>query len=186
MRFGHRDMRKGHLSQVWLGPLGAFWAIAAAADPTAGQFQQFKIGTFTAISLMDGAIQETNDGKSLVMDHPPAEVAKVLKAGGAPGEHFDFDIHPLLVKADKHVLLFDTGAGNNFGPTAGKLLATMAAAGIDPSKVTDIYISHAHGDHIGGIVTPSGALSFPNGSIHMSSPEWKWLSEMQPDTAKNI
>ena len=58
--------------------------------------------------------------------------------------------------------LFDTGAGSNFGDIAGKLQGALAAAGEDPAKVTDIFISHAHGDHIGGLVTSAGALAFAN------------------------
>jgi glyoxylase-like metal-dependent hydrolase (beta-lactamase superfamily II) len=158
----------------------------AAPVPAAAVSQQFKIGAYTAISLDDGGIQEPNDGRSFVVGQPIAEVAKVLKSGGASAEHFDFDIHPLLVRTGKQVLLFDTGAGAGFGPIAGKLLKSMAASGIDPSTVTDIYISHAHGDHIGGLLTPSGALAFPNASIHMSAPEWKWLSAMKPEDAKNV
>ncbi|MBS0418402.1 MAG: MBL fold metallo-hydrolase [Proteobacteria bacterium] len=159
----------------------------AAAPPSPGaQFQAFKVGTYSAIALVDGAIQEPNDGKSFVVGRPTAEVAAVLKDGGAPGDHFEFSIQPLLVHAGAHVLLFDTGAGNYFGEIAGKLLGSMAAAGENPATVTDIFISHAHGDHVGGLVTPAGMLAFPNATIHMSAPEWKWLSTMSAESAKNI
>ncbi|MFX7287619.1 MBL fold metallo-hydrolase, partial [Acinetobacter baumannii] len=36
----------------------------------------------------------------------------------------------------------------------------------------DILISHAHGDHVGGLVDAEGALVFPNAVIRMSAPEW--------------
>jgi glyoxylase-like metal-dependent hydrolase (beta-lactamase superfamily II) len=62
----------------------------------------------------------------------------------------------------------------------------MEAAGEKPASVTDIFISHAHGDHIGGLTTPTGALAFPNATIHMSAPEWKWLSSLTEDQAKNM
>jgi glyoxylase-like metal-dependent hydrolase (beta-lactamase superfamily II) len=52
--------------------------------------------------------------------------------------------------------------------------------------VTDIFISHAHGDHVGGLITPAGTLAFPNATIHMSAPEWKWLSGMSAENAKNV
>src|SRR5262249_2583610 len=127
-------------------------AMAADAASTASpvKFQEFKIGTLSAFALKDGDIHEPNDGKSFVVGEPPAEVAAVLKSGGAPGDHFDFSIQPLLVRAGNRVLLFDSGAGNNFGEIAGKLTQSMAAAKIDPASVTDIFISHAHGDHVGG------------------------------------
>jgi len=156
---------------------------SAAGD---AKYQAFKIGSYNAVALEDGMLQEPNDGKSFLVGQPTADVAAVLKRGGAPGDHFEFSVQPLLVHAGKQVLLFDTGAGNNFGDIAGKLQASLVAAGEDPAKVTDIFISHAHGDHIGGLVTPTGALAFPNAAIHISAPEWKWLSGITPETAKNF
>ena len=164
------------------------WVAAADAAPPAVQpeFHAFKIGNDKAVALKDGAIQEPNDGKSFLVGQPTADVAAVLKSGGAPGDHFEFSIEPLLVHSGKRVLLFDTGAGSNFGPVAGKLLQSLAAAGEQPGSVTDIFISHAHGDHVGGLVTSSGALAFPNATIHMSAAEWKWLSGMSAEDAKNV
>jgi glyoxylase-like metal-dependent hydrolase (beta-lactamase superfamily II) len=160
---------------------------AHAASPGPGvQYQAFKIGSYSAVSLKDGAIQEPNDGKSFVVGQSTADVAKALESGGAPGDHFEFSIQPLLVHAGSHVLLFDTGAGSNFGEIAGKLLGAMAAAGENPASVTDIFITHAHGDHVGGLVTPAGTLAFPNATIHMSAPEWTWLSGMSAENAKNV
>jgi glyoxylase-like metal-dependent hydrolase (beta-lactamase superfamily II) len=159
---------------------------AAAPAAPAARVQKFMIGNYSAFALEDGALQEPNDGKSFVLGRPPAEVAQVLKAGGAPGDHFEFDIHPLLVRTKDRVLLFDTGAGSSFGPIAGKLPESLAMAGIAPASVTDIFISHAHGDHIGGLVTSSGALLFPNAAIHISTAEWQWLGSMKADEARQV
>lgn len=164
----------------------ATMTVQAASPVSAVQYQAFKIGGYSALALKDGALQEPNDGKSFVVGQPTAEVAAILKSGGVPGDHFEFSIQPLLVHAGSHVLLFDTGAGSNFGEIAGKLLGAMAAAGENPASVTDIFISHAHGDHVGGLVTPAGTLAFPNATIHMSVPEWKWLSGMSAENAKNV
>jgi glyoxylase-like metal-dependent hydrolase (beta-lactamase superfamily II) len=167
--------------------VGAVTMTAGAASPAPDtQFQAFKIAKYGALALKDGTIQEPNDGKSFVVGQTTAEVAAALKSGGAPGDHFEFSIQPLLVHAGSHVLLFDTGAGSNFGEIAGKLPGAMAAAGETPASVTDIFISHAHGDHVGGLVTPAGTLSFPNATIHISVPEWKWLSGMSAEEAKGV
>jgi glyoxylase-like metal-dependent hydrolase (beta-lactamase superfamily II) len=167
--------------------VGAVTMTAHAASPVPGvKYQAFKIGSYSALALEDGALQEPNDGKSFVVGQSTAEVAATLESGGAPGDHFEFSIQPLLVHAGSHVLLFDTGAGSNFGEIAGKLPGALAAAGENPANVTDIFISHAHGDHVGGLITPAGTLAFPNATIHMSAPEWKWLSGMSAETAKNV
>jgi glyoxylase-like metal-dependent hydrolase (beta-lactamase superfamily II) len=55
----------------------------------------------------------------------------------------------------------------------------MATAGIAPESVTDIFISHAHGDHVAGLVKADGALAFPNAAIHISANEW---AAMKADT----
>src|ERR1700724_2464247 len=69
----------------------------AAPSVPAVQYQAFKIGSYSALALEDGAIQEPNDGKSFVVGQSIAEVAATLKSGGAPGDHFEFSIQPLLV-----------------------------------------------------------------------------------------
>src|ERR1700744_2043675 len=159
-------------------------ADAAPATPVA-QFQGFKIGAYSAVALKDGSLEMPVDGKSFIVGQSNEAVGGLLKAGGAPADHFEFSIQPLLVHAGNHVLLFDTGVGNWYGDIGGKLPDSMKAAGEKAASVTDIYISHAHGDHIGGLVTPSGALAFPNATIHMSAPEWKWLANLTNEAAQN-
>ena len=159
-------------------------AVAAAADAIAPQFQAFKIGSYRAVALKDGGIAMPVDGKSFVLGQSNEAVGAVLKSGGAATDHFDFSIQPLLVHAGNHVLLFDTGVGHWYGDSGGKLLESMKAAGEKPSAVTDIFISHAHGDHIGGLITASDALAFPNASIHMTAAEWQWLSTLTDEQAK--
>jgi glyoxylase-like metal-dependent hydrolase (beta-lactamase superfamily II) len=163
-------------------------AVTADAAPGAAvaQFQPFKIGSYSAVALKDGGLEEPVDGKSFIVGQPNEAVGAVLKAGGAPADHFEFSIQPLLVHAGVRVLLFDTGAGGFFGDIAGKLPESMTAAGEKPASVTDIFVSHAHGDHIGGLVTSTGALAFPNATIHISAPEWKWLGGLSEDEARNF
>jgi glyoxylase-like metal-dependent hydrolase (beta-lactamase superfamily II) len=160
-------------------------ADAAPATPVA-QFQALKIGSYSAVALKDGTLEMPVDGKSFVVGRSNEAVGAVLKASGAPADHFEFSIQPLLVHAQNHVLLFDTGVGNWYGDIGGKLADSMKAAGETPASVTDIFISHAHGDHIGGLITPSGALAFPNATIHISASEWNWLSNLTEDQAKNM
>ncbi|MET0534471.1 MAG: MBL fold metallo-hydrolase, partial [Steroidobacter sp.] len=95
------------------------------------------------------------------------------------------DIQPLLVKSADRVLLFDTGAGANFGGAGGQLLQSLAAAGVDAGGVTDIFISHAHGDHIGGLLNAEGKLTFPNATVHLGAADWTFLQGLTPETGPN-
>lgn len=146
----------------------------------------FTIGALQATSLRDGVVEFPNDNKVLGVGHTPGEVAAVLSAAGLPTDMIQLGLDPLLVKTADKVLLFDTGAGGNMGPSAGKLSASLAEAGVKPQSVTDIFISHVHGDHVGGLVDDKGAAVFANAIIHISAPEWAFLKSQTAETAGNL
>lgn len=158
----------------------ALWLLAAcsgspspkAPAATPGRAERLQIGTLEAYALEDGAIVVPNDGKTFGLGRPPSETADVLAAAGLPRDKIRVDIECLLVKAGDHVILFDTGASGATYADAGRLPQSLALAGVQPAAITDIFISHAHGDHVGGLVTKAGALAFPSATIHMSAPEW--------------
>jgi glyoxylase-like metal-dependent hydrolase (beta-lactamase superfamily II) len=158
----------------------------APAQPSQTNAQSFSIGQFTGVALLDGGLEFPNDNKVIGMGKTPEEVAQVLSANGLPTDKISLTIHPLLVKTTDRVLLFDTGAGANFGPSAGGLMKSMAEGGIDAGSVTDIFISHAHGDHVGGLVNAEGALVFPNATIHIAKADWAFLQGLTAETAASV
>jgi len=159
-------------------------ALAAPALSQTDEVRSFAIGDFSAMALRDGTISLPNDNKVFGVGHTPAEVAGLLREAGLPTDRLELSLQPLLVKTSERVMLFDTGAGGNMGPGAGKLIASMTAAGIAPATVTDVFISHSHGDHVGGLLNASGALAFPNATIHISAPEWAFLKGMTAEQAQ--
>lgn len=138
----------------------------------------FTIGAFQAAAVSDGGISVPNDNKTLAINAKKAEVDAVLTASSVPTDQIQLSVQPLLVKTVDKVLLFDTGAGVLFGPTVGKLPASLAAANIDPAGITDIFISHGHGDHVGGLVA-NNALAFPNAAIHIQAAEWTAIKSQE-------
>jgi glyoxylase-like metal-dependent hydrolase (beta-lactamase superfamily II) len=156
---------------------------APAAKAT--DVRNFTLGQFSATALRDGALKFPNDNKIFGIGHTPAEVATVLGSAGLPTDSLEVSLQPLLVRTAERVMLFDTGAGSNFGANGGRLLRSMAETGFAPITVTDIFISHSHGDHVGGLVNASGALNFPNAAIHIAAPEWAYLKGMTPEQATN-
>ena len=160
--------------------------VAEAPAPESENVHSFKIGELAATSLRDGGFESPNDNKVFAVGRKPEEVAAVLAAAGLPTDKLSLTVQPLLVKSNDKVLLFDTGASGNFGPGTGHLLAAFTEAGIDPASVTDVFISHLHGDHVGGLLNAQGASAFPNATIHMTQAEWDFLSSLKDDMAKNI
>ncbi|MEO7773950.1 MAG: MBL fold metallo-hydrolase [Steroidobacteraceae bacterium] len=155
-------------------------APAPVAEPNAFEFN---VGTLPAVALRDGALSVPNDGKTFAMNHSTEDVAKLLGDSGLPGTELSLSLQPLLVKSGERVLLFDTGAGSNMGPAAGQLTAALQAAGVSPASVTDIFISHAHVDHVGGLLGTDGGLAFPNAQVHLSAAEWAFLRAQKAQAA---
>ncbi len=169
---------------VAAAPAPAPVAEAPPPAPKPENAHAFKIGELSAIALRDGYLEFPNDNKIFGLGHMPDEVSALLSAGGQPTDKLQLGLEPLLVKTADKVLLFDTGAADSFGPTANLLPTSLAEAGVDPGSVTDIFISHVHGDHVGGLVNAQGALAFPNATIHIAKAEWNFLTTVKAETAK--
>lgn len=155
---------------------------SACAQPAAPQPQAtpFKVGTLELTALRDTQFNRPNDGS---LFNPPGgaeAVGEVLKAAGAPADSIALSVDALLVKTGGRFVLIDTGVG-------GVLQASLAKAGVSPAAITDILITHTHGDHVGGLVK-NGALAFPNATIRMSQAEWDWMQgkAAQADLVKAI
>jgi glyoxylase-like metal-dependent hydrolase (beta-lactamase superfamily II) len=157
------------------GPAPAAPAAAPASDTHA-----FRIGQVEAVALRDGTIVLINAEEQSPWS-AVADVATVLTGNGVADNRIHLSVQPLLVKDGERVVLIDTGAGGEMG-TENKLSASLASAGVQPGQVTDILISHSHGDHIGGLVA-NGALVYPNAAVRMTGAEWSAMqgdNELQP------
>ncbi|MER0237319.1 MBL fold metallo-hydrolase [Fulvimarina sp. MAC8] len=74
------------------------------------------------------------------------------------------------------LVVFDCGAGPNFMPSAGDLSQNLTAAGIDPEEVTDVIFTHAHPDHLWGVVDDFDELLFPQANYHIGREEFDFWS----------
>jgi glyoxylase-like metal-dependent hydrolase (beta-lactamase superfamily II) len=162
-------------------------ASAASAGPVAAEpaAQVFTLGALKLIALRDAFYVAPNDGKTFGTDVGPAAVAEVLRAAGAPTDRITVAVDALLVEMPGRRLLLDTGLGSG---AHGVLMASLAKSGIAPGSITDVLITHTHGDHVGGLVTKSGALAFPGAAIRMSAREWAWMksADGNPELAAQI
>lgn len=83
----------------------------------------------------------------------------------------------LLIDTGKQRILIDTGAGP-LGPATGRIRESLDRYGFSPDQIDLVILSHLHPDHIGGLLTPEGELSFPNAEFLVSKSEHDfWMSE---------
>jgi glyoxylase-like metal-dependent hydrolase (beta-lactamase superfamily II) len=161
-------------------------AQGAAAPPPASSaqapgFYRFKLGTFTVTTLHDGA--RTMPVQGFVRNAPLEEVQRELAASFLPGDQYRNIYTATLVDTGRALVLFDTGNGPQQGPSpVGLMRANMAAAGIDPARVTVIVLSHFHGDHVNGLLDAEGGRAFPNAELVVPEAEWRFWTDTGNET----
>lgn len=147
----------------------------SAQEAASADAHRFNIGRYEAVVLRDGEIRLPNDGNIVAQGVPKADTDALLDAAGLPTDTLELDVQALLVRVGDRVVLFDTGAGDADFADAGRLQSSLQAAGVDAADVTDILISHAHGDHVGGLLDGEGQRAFANATVRMTVPEWQAL-----------
>jgi len=69
-------------------------------------------------------------------------------------------VNAFVVNTGTKLVMIDSGSGSLFGPTLGKVVISLKAAGYKPEQIDEIYITHMHADHVGGVAT-NGKAVFP-------------------------
>lgn len=137
-------------------------------------FHRVMLGDFEITALSDGTVKLPM--LKLLSGAPPETLAEALKRGFLK-EMVETSVNAYLVNTGSKLVLIDTGASGLFGPTLGNLLNSLRASGYKPEQVDEIYITHLHPDHVGGLMA-GGAMAFPNATVRMDKLDNDfWLSE---------
>jgi glyoxylase-like metal-dependent hydrolase (beta-lactamase superfamily II) len=136
----------------------------------------FRLGAFACWSVSDGGHTYSLD--SVFANVPAEEAAQALHRLGQPADSITTPYTHLVVDTGKHRVLADMGAGAFFD-TTGRLPANLRAAGIDPGQVDVVVITHAHPDHVGGVLDRQGKLAYPNAHYFIGREEYAfWTSDL--------
>ena len=155
-------------------------ATAPMAHTTAPSYYRMMLGDFEVTALSDGT--SPMPVQQLLPGITPAQTEQALKAAFQPLP-YEMNFNAFLVNTGSRLVLFDTGAGHLLGKDLGELAARIRACGYRPEQVDDIYITHMHPDHIGGL-SEQGRRVFPNAVVHANRHDADfWLSEAQRDKA---
>lgn len=119
-----------------------------------------------AIWLRDNAEERNNNPE--LFGAPQELVDSLGLTEGIPSSMSAF-----LLQTEGKNILFDAGMG-------GELTNRLAAIGLEPEQINYIYITHCHGDHIGGMVK-DGAAVFTNAEVYLSQPEYDAWMNMEGD-----
>jgi len=149
-------------------------AAAPQVKTQAPGYYRMMLGDFEVTALNDGTVDLPMD--KLLTGAKPGQVLRALQHAYL-GTPLETSVNGYLINTGAKLVLVDTGAATLFGPTLGKLLGHLKAAGYQPEQVDEIYITHLHGDHVGGLLS-EGKPAFPNAVVRIDQREADyWLSE---------
>ncbi|KLI99899.1 MBL fold metallo-hydrolase [Luteimonas sp. FCS-9] len=155
-----------------IAPLSSVSA-AGAADAQVPGFQRHDIGTLRVTALFDGVVALP---RQQLHGLAPGQVARLLDGRYVPesADGLQTAVNAYLVERDGRRLLVDAGTAQCFGDALGQVPRNLAAAGIDPASIDDVLLTHAHPDHMCGVLAADGAPAFANATLWLSAADAAW------------
>ena len=133
-----------------------------------------KIGDIIVTAISDGTLERTHE----MMNNVPEDEAK-KRLATAFRSGFVISVNAFLVRNGDRVMLIETGSGDYLGPTAGKLIGNLERAGVAPSEIDTILLTHMHPDHSAGLTDmATGRARFLNAElvVHENEPK-HWFDD---------
>ncbi len=149
---------------------------ASPLNPKGLKFHKFKVGDIEVTNVFDGAISRDHN-PAFVKNASVDDVKAALKKAGLPDDKVANAYTVTIVKIGDKTIMFDAGNGPGGAPGTGTLAENLKEAGIDPSKLSAIVVTHFHPDHIYGLMTKENAQIYANTEILVPDNEYKFWAD---------
>ena len=176
------------LGAAGLGALAASPATAKALQSKTqpAYFYRFNHGKFQVTMVSDGPLPLGPPGDAF-LGLTKEEITAQLANNFLATDNVVLEQNSPVVNTGSQLILFDTGMGTSrmFGATTGRQIRSLAEAGISPAAIDAVVCSHAHIDHIGGLVDARNRRLFPNAKIYLSEDDYKFWTDAAALTTEN-
>ena len=156
-----------------MGPMGSPQALIDKG------FARFKVVSIEVTQLYDGTWEKAHD-PAFIKNASVDETKAALKTASMTDAHVPIPFTVTVVKMKGKTIMFDSGTGGQAAPTAGLIGKNdlMKKAGIDPTKISTVIVTHFHPDHIFGLMAKdTNAQTFPNAEIIVPAAEYKYWAD---------
>ena len=143
---------------------------------------ELTLGGATVTSVSDGNL--VLPGGMFFDALPQDELAPILETHGVPRDQVEPPCNLTLLQDGERTVLFDAGSGPGFMPSAGAVVDSLDALGVAPEDVTHVIFTHAHPDHLWGVLDDFDDPLFFEAEHMISQAEWDYWSD--PDTVNTI
>ncbi len=186
---GAAMLSAGAMTEALSTPAAAQTPAVPASGKPATPFYRYKVGDVEVTVVTDGA-NRMKLPDDFVRNATKDQVNEALAAAYMEKDVFVGPYNPVVVNTGGKRVLIDTGTGEaGFKASngqSGQLLNNLKAAGIEPSMIDVVLISHFHGDHVNGLLMADNSLAFPNAQILVPEAEMKyWMDAGEESRATN-
>lgn len=175
--------RRQFIGQLLAAGSAAAAGPVLAAAPLAGAMQvsthRMKLGSFEVTTVLDGFIELP----PAILQGDADTIRRAMDAGGLAAAPIRTAVNCFLVNTGAKLVMIDCGGAKMLGPTAGRMPAALAQLGLAPEQVDEVYVTHMHGDHLHGSVTPEGGRLFPNAVLRISKPDVDYWASPEVEAA---
>lgn len=170
------------------GSLGVLGATGLGAWPTQAA-SKFTLGSSTIDVVSDGNLVLPMN--FIFPDAPADELKALLSNNNLPLDAATPDCNLTLLRDGERTILFDVGSGPFFMPSAGKLADSLGAIGVSPDEITHVVFTHAHPDHLWGVLDDFDDPVFTNATFMISAAEFDfWIDpgavDLMPEARKSF
>src|ERR1700678_105296 len=186
MNLSRRRLLAGASATAGAGLVAGTAPVAAKApmlNTPAPACYRFKIGTIEATVVSDGPMATGAPGNTFI-GPTQQELGKMMTDLFLPPDKVILDQNALVINTGDKLALFETGMSSvKRNNDMGRLTRNLKAAGIDPKDIDYLIPSHAHIDHVGGILAEDGSQNYPNAQIYISQADLEyWTSDARKGT----
>jgi glyoxylase-like metal-dependent hydrolase (beta-lactamase superfamily II) len=145
---------------------------------------QFSVGNFQVTVLSDGYGDFPAKQPMWAPEATAHDLQQALADAYLPADELTLSFNPILIDNGKDLLLCDTGSGKLLLPTTGRFLQQLQLAGYEPDQITSVFLSHAHVDHLGGLLTDDAKPVFSSAQHFVHDREWDFWTAKTPNLSK--
>ena len=143
---------------------------------------ELSLGAATVTTVSDGSLMLPGD--FIFGPMPQDELGPILKAHNQSRDQLTPECNLTLFRDGTNTVLFDAGSGPDFMPSAGKLQDSLDAVDVAVDDITHVVFTHAHPDHIWGLLDDFGDPLFTEATYMMGRAEWDYWWD--PETVNTI